>query len=1554
MSNRKTESQLDLSVQNRIDGLCDQFERAWRAGARPRFDDFLARADCDPKNAPTELAETVKQLLAIELAYRRRLGEAPLVEEYCRRMPGIRFAVEIAFQKLRSASADDPTASSRAPERNAQIEAGGTDQTDVDDRPERSRVSPRDFDADSDTCEEGPGVRDHDSASVDTNETTAPFTGETIGLTIGPYKIVRLIGEGGMGDVYLAQQAQPVRRLVALKLIKAGMDSKQVIARFEAERQALALMDHPHIAKVFDGGTTRHGRPYFIMEYVKGVPITRYCEENRLGLPQRLELFIDVCHAVQHAHQKGIIHRDLKPSNVLVALADDRPLVKVIDFGVAKAAGQPLTDKTLATELGAIVGTLEYMSPEQAGLNNQDIDTRSDVYSLGVMLYQLLTGTTPHHRRRDHAIPFTEMLRVIREDDPPKPSTRVGESKETLSALASECQTEPSRLAKSLRGELDWIVMKALEKDRVRRYETANGLAFDVRRYLADEQVQACPPSAGYRLRKFVRRNRMVMTSAALLVTVLLLGTVVSAFFAVRANRFAKEANEQREQARQDLRLLAEANSFIHEGRIHANNGRWQQSLAAMSKAIDLRPDNSAAWFERGDFFTRVGLWDRAAADYAQAFQLQKPTNPSGWYLHAVLQAYTENWDEYQRVCGNVSRYASAESHPGYENQLARVFGLGSAPNADLNWAWHWAETGQHRLGPTPWNYYAMGVVCYRMGDFPRAIGLLREAHLRIGDWRGGGANAAVLAMTHFRLGNGEEARRLLEMADKYVESYMQTVFSSKDFVPKSAANWAEWLEMLVLHREAKKLIDGQAPAADPRMGWIRSRGLAAIGELKPDDEVSRLNQGIELMSHGKLDDAATFFKAAISANPNFWPAYVQLGITLRRPATMNDAIIYLQKAVDLEPNDYRPHHELALAYYGINQHREALASAKRAEALQTEDAVVYSTLASVETKLGMMAEAYRHYSRGIELQPNNGSITAMRGGILMRAGLWDRALADYLRAFEQTSFPSPWVWHERAAFQAYLQDWEGYRETLRVLPTQANAEHVAYIGYENSIARAFGLANAPGSDLAWAKGRATLGVERQGPTPWNQYALGVVYFRSGEYDQALQLLQAAHARRHEWHGSASTAAVLAMTLQQLDRHREARELLDETGAQIDALVRSALVARDITASGVPSIAEWLEAHILYREARQLIDHQFPEDDPRMALIRAKGLALLGERDESLRLCLAVRSQWSLDPFAAQGAFVLLTELGEAAEADQAYNELCRQHPLCFHHDISAIAYLTLTAQLEKARGEYQRFSRSRSPGDEMHLVVGNLYFRERIWPDSRMAFERGLGRPLDSRDARVKELLARAIQGYRQGNLCRRDQALAENALGVGLQLLEADPEAEVAFRRAIAVRSEWEYPHMMLGKLMRRQGRVADALASFQRAVELRPNSTEALASLSWLLATASDSALRNPDLAVQYARTATQVEPQSAVAWKALGVSWYRKSDWSAAVEALRRSMEYQRGGDSDTWLFLAMAHWQLGQADEARKWLAQAVTKLQKNQLRDEELLRFRTEAEELIK
>jgi serine/threonine protein kinase len=381
----------------------------------------------------------------------------------------------------------------------------------------------------------------------------------SIGDRVGPYKLLEKIGEGGMGEVWVADQLEPIKRRVALKLIKPGMDSRSVLGRFEAERQALAVMDHPNIARVLDAGTTPDGRPYFVMELVKGTPITEFADARKLTPKQRLELFVPVCQAIQHAHMKGIIHRDIKPSNVLVALHDETPVPKVIDFGVAKAVGQQLTEKTIYTGFGALVGTPAYMAPEQAAFNQLDVDTRADVYALGVLLYELLAGSPPIERERLRKAALDEVLRIVRDEEPPRPSHRLSTS-QAKATIAATRGSEPAKLSAMMKGELDWIVMKALEKDRTRRYDTANGLAKDVQRYLAGDAVEACPPTLAYRLRKAYRRNKAAVWVAAAFLALTYCGAAGIYFAyqrAVDAERTASDERARVELARQEVEQIA-------------------------------------------------------------------------------------------------------------------------------------------------------------------------------------------------------------------------------------------------------------------------------------------------------------------------------------------------------------------------------------------------------------------------------------------------------------------------------------------------------------------------------------------------------------------------------------------------------------------------------------------------------------------------------------------------------------------------------------------------------------------------------------------------------------------------------------------------------------------------------------------------------------------------------------------------------------------------------------------------------------------------------------
>ena len=696
---------------------------------------------------------------------------------------------------------------------------------------------------------------------------------ESAGTLIGPYKLIEPIGEGGMGSVWMAQQTEPVKRLVAVKLIKAGMDSRQVIARFEAERQALALMDHPNIARVLDGGTTSGGRPYFVMDLVKGVPITRYCDEHHLTPRQRLELFIPVCQAVQHAHQKGIIHRDLKPSNVLVALYDGKPVPKIIDFGVAKAAGQQLTDKTLVTGFGAIVGTLEYMSPEQAEVNQLDIDTRSDIYSLGVLLYELLAGSPPFSRKELTQAGMLEMLRVIREQEPSKPSTKLSTA-DGLPTLAANRGTEPAKLTKLVRGELDWIVMKALEKDRNRRYETANGFAMDVQRYLADEPVLACPPSAGYRLRKFARRNKGGLAVAALvLFFVVLLGSGVG--WVVR-DRSAREAEAARQQEERQAKVAGEVESIFGEVDRLEKEQKWPEALEAARRAEAAVAGGEAdpATVER----VHQRLRDLEFIDRLERIRMEKATLVEGRFDNAGTDRdYARAFREYGVDLDELPVETSIDR---LKARPALTVALAAALDD-----WVFVRLLDSEADVARWKRLvavARGIDPEPLRDRVRAawgqpVANVRDDLRRLADSidvrAQHPATLVILARTLRQVQHTNSALRILRDAQN---------LRPGDY----------WLNL-----ELGSVLDEQ----EDHEGAVRFY-TAAVASL-PTSVGAYNNLGNALSRQNKLDEAIACYRKAIETDPKYAYAYFNLGKRLEGQGKLDETIACFRKTAQLEPN---------------------------------------------------------------------------------------------------------------------------------------------------------------------------------------------------------------------------------------------------------------------------------------------------------------------------------------------------------------------------------------------------------------------------------------------------------------------------------------------------------------------------------------------------------------------------------------------------------------------------------------------------------------------------
>jgi serine/threonine-protein kinase len=830
----------------------------------------------------------------------------------------------------------------------------------------------------------------------------APLPGATVddpvrerpGTVIGPYKLLEQIGEGGFGVVFMAEQSRPLCRKVALKVLKPGMDTRQVIARFEAERQALALMDHPNIAHVHDGGETASGRPYFVMELVKGIPITEFCDQSQLSVRERLELFLNVCQAVQHAHQKGIIHRDFKPSNILVTLHDGTPVVKVIDFGIAKATGQSLTDKTVFTGFAQMIGTPLYMSPEQAALSGLDVDTRSDIYALGVLLYELLTGTTPFDKERLSQVGYDELRRIIREEEPPRPSARISTLGQAAATVATQRKSDPKQLSRLFRGELDWIVMKALEKDRNRRYDTASAFAADVQRYLNDEPVQACPPSAWYRWRKFARRNRGRLATTAVLALALLVavGGVGWALLDRQVRRarsddrialILEEVDRlEREQrwpeaeaaARQAeaimtggeagdaaARRVAEA---LRELAFIANLDRIRQERLA--RAQQVRVDDARVAQDYGQTFRDYGVDVESLPTEETVGRLRR--NPA---LAAPIAAALDDWVQRRRRLG--------EAVSSWKPLVAAARGLDRDPLRDrLRAAWGRRVTPElqadlRRLADAidvkaerPATLYVLGITLQRAQLSDVALRVIRDGqYAHPGDlW---------LAWEH--------AYQLRQRKD-----YAGAVRYCSIVVALRPDSAGAHLDLGVVLYDQRKLPEAEKEFREALC-------------LRPDYPEAHNNLGLVLRDQRKLPEAEKEYREALRLRPDFALAHINLGNVLRDQRKLPEAEKEYREALRLRPHNPEAHNNLGIVLYDQRKLTEAEKEFREALRLRPDNPEAHNNLGSILHEQRKLPEAEKEFREALRLRPDNREAHNNLGSILHEQRKLPEAEKEYREA---------------------------------------------------------------------------------------------------------------------------------------------------------------------------------------------------------------------------------------------------------------------------------------------------------------------------------------------------------------------------------------------------------------------------------------------------------------------------------------------------------------------------------------------------------------------------
>jgi serine/threonine protein kinase/tetratricopeptide (TPR) repeat protein len=1298
-----------------------------------------------------------------------------------------------------------------------------------------------------------------------------PPVAEGPGATIGPYKLLEQIGEGGFGVVFMAEQTHPVRRKVALKVLKPGMDTKQVIARFEAERQALAIMDHPNIARVFDGGATPSGRSYFVMELVKGVPITEYCDQNHLTPRQRLELFVPVCQAVQHAHQKGIIHRDLKPTNVLVVVHDTTPVVKVIDFGVAKALGQELTEKTLFTGFAQMIGTPLYMSPEQAGQSGLDIDTRSDIYSLGVMLYELLTGTTPFDRERFKNASYEEIRRIIREEEPARPSNRIS----TLEArggstICERRQSDPRRLRRLFHGELDWIVMKALEKDRNRRYETANGLALDIQRYLADEPVQACPPSAIYRFRKFARRNRTVLAVAGvLLFCIALVGGLGG--WVIR-----DQAARQRQADDQIVATLTFAEPLLREGH------PWNPALIAADQRVESELHGNT-----------LGPAVRSRAEqFRQDVQMLDA-------LDEVRLRQAESRDgELFDTAGTDARYAQAFSDYGLAiGELEAAEAAARVRNSAIRETLIAALDAWMQLRPA------------QDPDWLRAVASAADDNA----WRRTFRGAALAS-------NAEELKTLAGESEALdqppsVLAWLGSVLAD--------AGLTDDADAVLLHAQ-------QRYPADFWINYKRANFLIFSNRSNPSA-------------------ATAYVRAAVAIRPSSAEAHSLLGVALRLQGDLDGAIDAYQQAVRHDPKFTIGRLNLAEALVDRGEVERALAECDRwGLLLKSGSSHVSSAQSNFCAWLG------RSY--------------AQRCRSLSSAGRNDEAVRLAQEAVDTLSKVS----REHCNFPAARDSLARFHHDLGNLQSERGQSTEALKNQTRAVAIWGELANDVPGEPAYRGHRAFALTYTLAPL---LAAGGRVAEAEAAYRQAIadweKLPDVDPYRNRVW----NAVEALSNLLVNAGRLEEAEQTWTKT-LEIWPDHSAALRHR----------GEFLILLGLLKEGAADLARAFELEEPgysfeflKHALLRVCVADSPGYRDACRRMVARFADLKEFDAVhELAGVLVFSPESGVEPSRTVALAERAVAH----NKRIQRVSYLPMcNAYLGMAHHRAGQFEGARSALEEslsidpkncnLPLAYSALAMTLRRLGNAEEAMA-ALGKAQSARDGRVEAMLAgglghwpggwwEVVQGellYNEayalihGSPAPEDPRLAVRR-GRGLGAIGRVDEAIAEYHKAVELNTKYAPAHCNLGRALYTQGKTDEAIAEFGIAIELDPKDVTSQNDLAWLLATCPDAALRDPLRAVEIATKAVELRPMEGTFRNTLGVALYRAGDWHAAIEALDKSLELRQGGDAFDWYFLAMAEWQRGNKDDARKWYEKARDWTEKNAPANEELQRFEAQAKDLL-